>query len=341
MDAVLSAPPAPETSSVPPQEDTAGALATRNVPVVPEHATIGHVEQLLVRSGKTFDSILYIYVVDAAGLLIGVLSVHEIFAQPKHTLVASVMRRSVIAVREDDPAETAALRALQNGIRAIPVLTKEERFLGVITGDSIMRLLHRSITEDLFQVSGLSESDDLSARLDNTTKLGLLTSMRHRLPWLVLGLLGGLLVARIVGGFEEVLQRHIVLAAYIPLIVYMASAVGMQMEALIIRDLALQPRLRFPAYFWHQLAVVTGMGVLLAAGLMGITFVLHGEVILALTISIALFAAILTSVVTGLCTPFLFGRLGCDPADASGPVATIVQDILSVLVYFFTASVLL
>ena len=322
-------------------DDTARAIASHNVPTLSPDATIGDAEALLIRRGKSFDSINYLYVLDTEHKLIGVLSVHEIFAQKNSEPIAPYMHKTIVTANENDDAETAALTALQANIKAMPIVTDDGRFLGAITNDNIMRLLHRSLTEDLFRVSGLSKASALSFRMDNASTLGFFASMRHRLPWLIVGLLGGLLAARIVGGFEDVLQRNLILAAYIPLIVYMADAVGTQMEALLIRDLALQPRLQFPAYFFHQFSIVTGIAILLSTGLIGVTFVLHGDWRVALTVSSALFAAILTSVITGLCIPYFFGRLKFDPADASGPIATIIQDILSVMVYFGIANVLL
>ncbi|HLD32263.1 MAG TPA: magnesium transporter [Candidatus Peribacteraceae bacterium] len=319
----------------------AGEVASDNVPTLPPEATIGDAEALLIRRGESFDSISYLYILDANRKLVGVLSVHEVFAQKNTEPIAAYMHSATLTAHKDDDAEKAALRALQENIKAVPVIDDGGRFIGEITSDNIMRLLHRALTEDLFQVSGVSEVDAISAHIGNTASMGFFTAMRHRLPWLIVGLLGGLLAAKVVGGFEDVLQSNIILAAYIPLIVYMADAVGTQMEAFLIRDIALQPRLRFSPYFFHQLSVVFGMAVLLSVGLMGAMLVLHGNMSLALTISISLFAAILTSVLTGLCIPYIFGRLRFDPADASGPIATIVQDILSVLVYFEVAHIFL
>lgn len=328
-------------SSLVPSGDAVGALASANVPILSPAATIGEAEALLMKHGKSFDSINYLYVLDDDRKLTGVLSVHEVFAQRNTEPIGPYMHTSVLTARENDDAEATALRALQANIRAVPVVDVEGRFQGVLAGHAIMKLLHHALTEDLFQVSGVSAVNRLSTLTESSSSLGFFTALRHRLPWLIVGLMGGLFAAQIVGGFEEVLQRNIILAAYIPLIVYMADAVGTQMEAFLIRDLALQPRLLFRPYFLHQLGVVLLMAVFLSVGLLGVSFVLYHDILLALTISISLFSAVLTSVVTGLCVPFLFGRLHFDPADASGPIATIMQDILSVLVYFGVASLLL
>jgi len=180
-----------------------------------------------------------------------------------------------------------------------------------------------------------------AGRYDNVLNIPIFRSIKHRLPWLILGLVGGMLGAGIVNQFEGLLSRYLILASFIPLIVYMADAVGTQMEAFIIRDLAVNPKLKFFAYFWRQASIVVLIGILASALLfLGAEMIFHNFVI-SLVLGIALFLAILTSLVTGLIVPYLFGKLRLDPANASGPIATIIQDILSVLVYFSVATWLL
>jgi len=131
------------------------------------------------------------------------------------------------------------------------------------------------------------------------------------------------------------------LAAFIPLIVYMADAVGTQMEAFIIRDLALHPRIKFNKYLIKQVLIVATIGLLLSTVLFITSIILYQSMGIALTLSLALFLAIISSVVTGLLIPYLFEKTRLDPANASGPIATIVQDILSVTIYFLIASKIL
>ena len=157
----------------------------------------------------------------------------------------------------------------------------------------------------------------------------------------MLGLSGGILTAGIVDYFQITLSRNIVLASFIPLIVYMAGAVGIQMETFIIRDLAVNPRLSFPAYFLRQLSVILLLSLLMSIILYGATLFLYGDPRLSLVLSFSLSIAIVSSVFTGLIVPFLFSKLSFDPANASGPVATIIQDLISVLVYLLSASILL
>jgi magnesium transporter len=149
------------------------------------------------------------------------------------------------------------------------------------------------------------------------------------------------MAAGIVGSFEETISQHLVLAAFIPLIVYMADAVGTQMEAFIIRDLAMHPRLPFRRYVLRQLSIIVLIGVLTSTLLYTGSLLVYRQAMVSLVLGVSLFAAIISSVLTGLIIPYAFGRFRMDPANASGPIATIIQDLLSVFIYFLVASTLL
>lgn len=177
--------------------------------------------------------------------------------------------------------------------------------------------------------------------IDNIFHLSLKSAIKHRLPWLGLGLLGGILASGIVGTFEKILSENIFLAAFIPLIVYMSDAVGTQMEAFAIRDFALHKNLNFFKYFLRQFSVIATIAVILSILLYLFVTVFHTDLKLALVISISMFLSIISSVVTGLIFPRYFNRHRLDPANASGPIATITQDILSIVIYFSVASLLL
>ena len=172
---------------------------------------------------------------------------------------------------------------------------------------------------------------------DDIFKLPLKKSLEHRLPWLLLGMLGGILAAKIIGSFELVLKKNLILAAFIPLIVYMSDAVGTQLEAFIIRDLTVNPKFKFSRYFFKQGQVLGLLALVISLILYIITYFLYADLKFSLVLSVALFVAVFSSVLTGLLMPYLFSRFRFDPANASGPIATVIQDILSVLIYFLVA----
>jgi magnesium transporter len=175
-------------------------------------------------------------------------------------------------------------------------------FLGEITADSILTILHKEMHEDSLRRAGIGHSAEMKSAIFT---LPIHTSIRHRIPWLILGLLGGLLAAKVIGFFEEILSENLILAAFIPLIVYMSDAVGTQMEAYIIRDLALEGSLPFGKYLARHLLIVFCIAAIIAALLMGAYSLMTSQIHLAAVLSIALFIAILSSVCTGLIIPYL------------------------------------
>lgn len=320
-------------------KDSAGHRMTSDVPVVPESALLGDVHTLLREHARSYDTINYVYVVDEDKKLVGVLSARDIFTHDPASHAGRVCRRDPLYfVHPDAHQERAANLALRHSIKAIPVVDRNRVFLGEIAAETILGILHKEMHEDSLKRAGIRHSAELHA---GVLQMTLLTSLRHRIPWLLAGLAGGLVVAKIVTLFETTLAENIVLASFIPLIVYMSDAVRAQMEAYIIRDLALDRGLPFVRYLLKQTAVVLILAALLSL-LLGLA---HGFVQnqwhVALVLGASLSAAITSSVFTGLLIPYAFDRLKMDPADASGPVATIVQDMVSVLLYFTIATALL
>lgn len=311
---------------------------TSQVPVATEHQTIGQIHDELKRGSKDFKTINYIYILDADKKLVGTLSIKDIFSHPSDVKAGDACKRSpIVFVHPEAHQERAAYLALQHNIKAIPVVDKNKVFLGEITADSILSILHKEMHEDTLRRAGIRHP----AAHAGTLTTPFLSSLRHRLPWLLVGLAGGVLAARIIGLFESTLSENLVLAAFIPLIVYMSDAVRTQMEAYIIRDLAFDAGLPFLRYFCRQLLVVTGLGALLSL-VLGVSYAaIGGDKPIAVVLSVSLLFAVISSVSTGVVVPYVFSRMKLDPADASGPVATILQDMLSIVIYFGIATLLL
>ncbi|MCA9349027.1 magnesium transporter [Candidatus Saccharibacteria bacterium] len=164
--------------------------------------------------------------------------------------------------------------------------------------------------------------------------------IRTRLSWLVVGLAVSLLIAKTISGFEDVLNQDLTLAAFIPLVVYMSDAVGTQMEAIIIRELNVRKKkFNFIQFLRRQASIVLPVSLIIGV-LSGISLELwRHDSHLSLTIGLSLMAGILTSLITGALMPYMFWRLHKDPAEASGPVATVTQDFLSIVTFFLIAKV--
>jgi magnesium transporter len=160
----------------------------------------------------------------------------------------------------------------------------------------------------------------------------------HRLPWLLLGLVGALAAAAIVGAFERQLEENVILVFFIPGIVYMADAVGTQTETLIIRGLSVGIPIRHVV----RREILTGLlvGLALSLAFFPVALWRWDEQDVALAVSLSLFAASSTATLVAMVLPWFLTRLGKDPAFGSGPLATVIQDLLSILIYFATVSVI-
>jgi len=167
------------------------------------------------------------------------------------------------------------------------------------------------------------------------------TEYRTRMLWLTIGLVGSCLIAGVIDTFEDVLREHIMLASFIPLVVYISDATGTQMESIIIRAISKEKHFVLSDFFPKQFTITLAVGVTLSviAGL-GVLLLFDG-IEIAVTISIGLFGGIVSSLFSGVLIPYYFWKFHQDPAEASGPIATVIQDFISVFVFFVVASIIL
>ncbi len=316
----------------------AGYYLVSAVPVVKHTDTIGLVEQLLETKGNSFTSINYIYLVNLSHQLVGVVSIKEIFSQAKDVSVGTLMQQKLITVTPEVSTEKMVRLAFRHRIKAVPVVDGMGHFLGVVSSNEIIALLHTKRVEDALRHAG-------SRRLDNPTESILYGSVwlhvHKRLPWLIAGLGGGLAGALIVRSFEQTLAEQLMVAAFIPTVIYMADAVGSQTEIIFIRALALEHNFKFKRYFTREFWVNISLASILGIGMLLISALWLQNLLLAMVLGLAIFFTTMSSVLVALLIPYLFDRLGYDPAVASSPMATIVRNILSLAIYFLIVVALL
>jgi magnesium transporter len=159
-----------------------------------------------------------------------------------------------------------------------------------------------------------------------------------RIPWILIGLFGGLITAKIIGSFEQILSQNIILASFIPLVAYIANAVGTQTQTLYIRDLATRPKFSFLAYSTKQAIISVLIGLSVWITLVFITTLTWGMSSLGMIVGFSLFLAILVASFFALVIPRVLDQFNIDPANGSGPFATIIQDLLSVVIYLSVAN---
>lgn len=313
-------------------------LITSKVPTCFPEQIIGDVQEYLEVNGPDFDNIDYIYVVDNENTLKGVLSVKELLSLDHPLKINKVMNSKPITATKNTEQEELVYLALSHALKAVPVVENGNRFLGIISHDDILRIFNQEVQEDIFHFGGIFHKvgDEYTSIRSSTSHM-----IRSRLPWLIVGVLGGIAAASLIAQFEDLLSSFIALASFIPVMVYMSDAAGTQSEALIIRSMALDPDLSMRFYIIREIkvaAVIALISGLLAGGMAIIT---RQNPLLGAIIFFAMFLSIIASVIIATIAPLIFKKLNFDPAVATGPLATIVSDITTLAIYLGVALLLL
>lgn len=306
-----------------------------NVPTALNDFTIGETKKLFYQNLNNYETINYVYIVNNTHKLKGVISLRDLLRLPDRTKIDEAMIPDPQTVHPYTDQEKVAYKAMKSNLKSMPVVDKGHKFLGIVPSDTILTITYAEAQENLLRFAGVQPQ---TATSDDIMNLPVKTSLLHRLPWLFIGLLGGLLGASIITNFKTTLEENLILAAFIPLVVYTASAVGMQMQAFYIRDIVINPKFNFSHYFKRQLSVVILLAIIISISLWTIAFGIYQEFTLAAILGIALFATVLSSLITGLIIPYLFNKINLDPANASGPIGTITQDIISLTIYLTIAT---
>lgn len=276
-----------------------------------------------------------IYVVEKNNKLIGSVEFKKLIsAQPKVKLY-DLMEKAV-ALTDHSHQGTAIKIAIKKDIESIPITDQNGHFLGIIDAGQIFKIMHEEHIERLMHFSGILNDESLAHPYSSKT----LKVVKARLPWLILGLLGGLLVTSIVKGFSHTLEAQLALAFFIPIIVYMNAAVGAQTQTIFVRYSALE-KVGLARSLLYEVKVAVLMGVVLSLGIFLFTFLWLKDANLSRIVGFSMFCGILSSAFIGTIVPWLLQKTGRDPAFGSGPFATITQDLLSIIIYFSIASALL
>lgn len=285
--------------------------------------------------GHRFDSAAAVAVLDGRRL-VGVATIEQLLAAPAGACLRDVMDASPPVVAPDTDREHAAWQAVQRGEPGLAVVDDDGRFRGLISPQQLLTVLLQEHDEDLARLGGFL-SDVEHAR--STSVESVKRRLWHRLPWLLIGLLGAMVSAVLMTAFEAQLSADLAVAYFVPGIVYLADAVGTQTETLAIRGLSVGVGIR--RITGREALTGLSMGLLLGAVMWPLVALMTGNVALALAVSAAILGASTVATVVALCLPWLLHRLGKDPAFGSGPLATVVQDLLSILLYFAAVSVFL
>ncbi len=319
-------------------KDAAAHHIDTTIPVAYSAESIGEARARIINQIQDHDSINYVYVLTKSNKLTGVFSFSKLLIEPPEKPVSEVMIASVHSSSPQVSQEKVANFALKHGIKSVPIVDNKNNFLGVVPNDKILAILQREYREDIYKSAGILGYE---AGHHDTLSESILSSFGKRAPWIVIGLFGGFLAAEIVSSFAQTLEKNLILAAFIPLIVYISAAVGNQTQTLFIRDLVMRTKIPMLIYFFKQI-VITSLIALLCGVLIYLSiFILWQTAYLGMVVGLAGMIAIIFSTFISITIPYLLNKLGQDPANGSGPFATILLDIASIAIYLSVATIML
>ena len=314
-------------------ENTAGGLMAKELIRVNEKWSVLRCVREMRKQAEEVDKVYAIYVVDDHDVLLGTLSLKKLLITPEKNLIKKVYNEKVISVKANFDDEEVANIMDKYDLVVLPVVDDLSRLIGRITIDDVVDVMKEEAMEDYNKASGISE------QVDSSDSIATLT--RARLPWLLIGLVGGILGAQVMGIFD--IQSHIELAFFIPLIAAMGGNVGVQSAAIIVQGLAsnslgmdtISQRLV------KELGVALLNGLICSSLIMLITLMIGYPSSISFTVSISLMAVIIFAALFGTFVPLILDRYKIDPALATGPFITTVNDVLGLFIYFMIGKLFL
>jgi magnesium transporter len=238
------------------------------------------------------------------------------------------MDRDPVRAHRDTDQEVAAWELVQRQGRALTVVDDAGRLLGVVTPTDMLQVVFAEHEEDLSRLAGVVHDQ---RQVRTATIESVRRRVLHRIPWLLIGLLGAMLSAFVVSGYEDAISRQVVFAFFLPAVVYMADAVGTQTETVVVRGLSVGVGVRQVA----PKEAFTGLliGTLVAVLFVPLGLLVFGDFTIMLAVAVALFVSCALASLVAMVLPYWLDRLGRDPAYGSGPLATVVQDLLTIICY--------
>lgn len=314
-------------------ENTAGGLMAKELIHVNEKWSILRCVGEMRKQAEDVDKVYTIYVVDDNQILLGTLSLKKLLLSPEKNFIKNIYNEKVISVKANFDDEEVANIMDKYDLIVLPVVDDLNRLIGRITIDDVVDVMKEEAMEDYNKASGIFEQVNSS---DN-----IVTLTRARLPWLLIGLMGGIMGAQVMGIFD--IENNIELAFFTPLIAAMGGNVGVQSAAIIVQGLAsnslgmdtLSERLM------KELGVAMLNGIICSGLIMLITFLLGYPSSIYFTVSISIMAVIIFAALFGTFIPLALNKYKIDPALATGPFITTVNDVLGLFIYFMIGKLFL
>lgn len=319
-------------------EDSAGSIMTVEYIDLKENMTVEDAIARIRQKGMDSETINICYVLDATRKLVGTVALRYLLISPSDAVIGEIMHENVIHIHTLMDQEEVARQFQKYDFIAMPVVDNEERLVGIITVDDIVDILQEEATEDMEMMAAVMPSDK------PYMKTGVFETWKKRMPWLLLLMISATFSGKILTTFEDALQKMTMLTAYIPMLMSSGGNAGEQASVTIIRGLSLQ-EIEFKDAFkviWKEIRVAVLCGLTLAAANFAKLLIFDKvDMMVAVVICITLVMTILAAKLVGCMLPMLAKKIGLDPAVMASPFITTIVDIISLLVYFHIASILL
>ena len=316
---------------------TAGSIMTKEFIYVTIDQTVSEVITQLRRVGKNAETIYYMYVVDDKMHLRGVVSLRDLIVSSENEKVGHIMSEQVISVSLIEDQEEVARVIQEYDLLAVPVIQDDGVVLGIVTVDDVMDVLDDETAEDFQEFSAIkpSETDE---------EMNIYQTAKARVPWIVILIFLGMTTAGLISRFEETLQSVVALAAFIPIIMDAAGNVGTQSLAVAVREISMPDSKKKPStleIIKRELGAGFLIGIASMISVFILVIILYQNLVLALVIGLSMVLTLSVSSVIGALVPMVATKFKIDPAIASGPFITTINDTIGLFIYFSMASFLL
>lgn len=317
------------------EEDVAGGLMAKELIKANVNWTVVQCIEEIRRQAENVQKLYSVYVVDDNGRLLGRVSLKRIILSTDKTKIADIYTPDLVAVETYMSEEEVAIIMRKYDLEAVPVVNVQGKLLGRITIDDIVDVITELAEEERQLMAGISED------VEEDDSVWMLT--RARLPWLLIGIIGGIVSAKFMGIFEDDLLKVTAIAFFIPLIQATGGNVGIQSSSIVVQSLA-NPSAFTDGLFKRLMKVLLVAilnGLVLSLLVYGVNILLGGDTNLSLVVSLALFCVVLIASFMGTITPLILNKFGFNPALASGPFITTTNDLLGLGIYFYIVHLLL
>ena len=317
------------------KEETAGSVMTKELVSISSINTVGNVIEQLREEAPSAEIIYYNYVVDEDHSLVGVVSLRDLITSSPGKLIKDVMSINILSVPVEMDQEDVANVIKKYDLLAVPVVDKHKRLLGIVTVDDIIDILEEETTEDFGEISGSKGTFDIN--------ISPLVAARKRSPWIITLMFFGLITGSVIGSFEETLEAIVLLAVFIPMIMDSAGNVGTQSLGVAVRGLALGTieKGSFVKIIRRELSTGALIGLICMVLITALIALFYGNPILGLIVGVSILITLTVSAAIGAIVPLIIDKLNFDPAIASGPFITTLNDIIGLLIYFSIATALM